>query len=129
MNPTTILAIDLGKYNSVFCWFEPDTKAATFRTTPTTPDNLRCELIRQPLASVVFEACSQAGWVHDLCTAHELPALVASTAAGAWRWNRVKRKTDRDDALKLARLTAAGLRKAGAGTTGETVASSREGVG
>jgi hypothetical protein len=33
MNTTTILAIDLGKYNSVSCHYEPETKSATFRTT------------------------------------------------------------------------------------------------
>ena len=26
----TILAIDLGKFNSVLCWYEPDTRGATF---------------------------------------------------------------------------------------------------
>ena len=28
---STILAIDLGKFNSVFCWFDSDTRAAAFR--------------------------------------------------------------------------------------------------
>jgi len=31
---------------------------------------------------------------------------VANVLGEAWRWRRVKRKTDRDDALKLARLAA-----------------------
>lgn len=105
---TTILAVDLGKYNSVLVWFEPDSRATSFRTVRTTPDDLRRELLRQPVAPVVFEACSQAGWVHDLCAELDLPALVASTTGVAWQWKRVKRKTDRDDALKLARLAAVG---------------------
>jgi transposase len=105
---TPILAIDLGKYNSVFCWYEADTRSALFRTAGTTPEELRRELTRQPVAAVVFEACSQAGWVHDLCEALELPALVAGTTGAAWQWKHVKRKTDRDDALKLARLAAVG---------------------
>jgi transposase len=54
----------------------------------------------------VFEACSQAGWVHDLCEELSLPATVAGTTGAAWQWKHVKRKTDRDDALKLARLAA-----------------------
>jgi hypothetical protein len=29
---STILAIDLGKFNSVFCWFNPDSHADRFRT-------------------------------------------------------------------------------------------------
>ena len=105
---TTILAADLGKYNSVFCWFEPDTRNATFRTVKTTPELLRVELLRQPVSQIVFEACSQAGWVHDLCEELKLTALVASTTGAAWQWKRVKRTTDRDDALKLARLAAVG---------------------
>jgi transposase len=102
------LAIDLGKFNSVFCWYDPDARAAAFRTAATSPDDLRRELTRQPVASVVFEACSQAGWVHDLCEQLGLAPLVASTTGAAWQWKHVKRKTDRDDALKLARLTAVG---------------------
>jgi transposase len=105
---TTILAIDLGKFNSVLVWYEPDTKTTTFRTVKTTPEELRQELTRQSVAQVVFEACSQAGWVHDLCAELKLAALVASTTGAAWQWKRVKRKTDRDDALKLARLAAVG---------------------
>src|SRR5262245_3934173 len=105
---STILAIDLGKFNSVLCWFDPDARAARFRPTPTTPDDLRRELTRQPVARVVFEACSQAGWVHDLCEQLGVLALVASTTGAAWQWKHVKRKTDRDDARKLARLAAVG---------------------
>jgi transposase len=105
---SAILAVDLGKFNSVFCWYDPDTRAATFRTTRTTPDDLHHELTRQPIARVVFEACSQAGWVHDLCEQLGVPAVVASTTGAAWQWKHVKRKTDRDDARKLARLAAVG---------------------
>jgi transposase len=104
----TILALDLGKFNSVLCWYDPATRAASFRTVATTPDDLRRELLRQPAAAVVFEACSQAGWVHDLGQELGLVCLVASTTGAAWQWKRVKRKTDRDDALKLARLAAVG---------------------
>ena len=32
-----ILAIDLGKFNSVLCWFTPDTRESAFRTVATTP--------------------------------------------------------------------------------------------
>jgi transposase len=105
---STILAIDLGKFNSVLCWYEPDARTERFRTTPTSPDDLTRELTRRPVARVVFEACSQAGWVHDLCEQLGVPALVASTTGAAWQWKHVKRKTDRDDALKLARLAAVG---------------------
>jgi len=104
----TILAVDLGKFNSVLCWYEPASRAVAFRSVRTGTAELRQELNRQLVTVVVFEACSQAGWVHDLCEQLGLAALVASTTGTAWQWKRVKRKTDRDDALKLARLAAVG---------------------
>ena len=61
-----ILAIDLGKFNSVLCHFDADTREASFRTVQTTPAVLRAELLRQPVVSVVIEACSPAGWVHEI---------------------------------------------------------------
>lgn len=99
-----ILAIDLGKFNSVLCAFDPETREASFRTVKTSPAILRVELLRQPVAKVVIEACSPAGWVSDLCEELKLPCLVANTNGAAWQWKNVKRKTDRDDALKLAKL-------------------------
>jgi len=103
-----ILAIDLGRFNSVLCWYEPATKRAVFRTAATTPADLRRELLRRPVNRVVVEACSPAGWVHDLCGEVGLACAVANTNGPAWQWRHVKRKTDRDDALKLARLAAIG---------------------
>jgi transposase len=105
---STILAIDLGQFNSVFCRYDPGTRGATSRTARTTPDDLRRELTRRPVARVVFEACAPAGWAHDLCAEPHLAATAASTTGDAWRWNRVQRKTDRDDARKLARRAAGG---------------------
>ena len=34
----TILAIDLGKFNSVLCRFDAETREASFRTVETMPD-------------------------------------------------------------------------------------------
>lgn len=97
-----ILAIDLGKFNSVPCAFDPDTREVSLRAAKTAPTVLRAELRRQPVVIVVIEACSPAGWVHDLCEELQLPCLVANTSGVAWQWKDVKRKADRDDALKLA---------------------------
>jgi len=49
-----------------------------------------------------------AGWVHDLCHEVGLPCHVANTASEAWKFKHQKRKTDRDDALRLAQLFALG---------------------
>ena len=105
---STILAIDLGKYNSVFCWLDTASGEAAFRTAKTSPASLRTELTRQVVSRVVIEACTPAGWVHDLCSELGLRCDVANTTHDAWAWSTVKRKTDRDDAFKLARLSNLG---------------------
>ncbi len=57
---------------------------------------------------VVFETCTVAGWVADLGTKLGLEFVVANPMHEAWSWRKVKRKTDRDDALKLATMAAMG---------------------
>jgi transposase len=54
----------------------------------------------------VIEACGVCGWISDLAESLSIEVCVANTNGQAWKWNRVKRKTDRDDALKLAKLCA-----------------------
>ena len=53
---------------------------------------------------VVIESCGLAGWVHDICTEEGYEVLVCNPNQEAWKWKRIKCKTDRDDALKLAKL-------------------------
>jgi transposase len=53
-----------------------------------------------------MEACGPSGWINDLVRSHQPNTLACSTNEEAWRWASVKRKTDRDDALKLARMAA-----------------------
>jgi transposase len=55
---------------------------------------------------VVFEICSVAGWVYDICSALKLDTQVANPNTQAWRWKNVKNKNDKNDALKLAQLSA-----------------------
>jgi hypothetical protein len=105
---TTILAIDLGKYKSVACTYDRDTAAATFRTVTTARAELD-RLIRSARpAVVVIEVCTPAGWVHDLCRELGVRCMLANTAAGGWKYTHAKRKTDRDDAKRLAQLEALG---------------------
>ena len=106
---TTIIALDLGKFKTVGCVMDAGTRAHTFHTLDTTPaavhDFLAAHAGADPARAVVaLEACDCAGWVHDLAAALGCRAVVANANAEAWRRARVKRKTDRDDALKLARL-------------------------
>ena len=62
-----ILAIDLGKFNSMCCFFDPQTQQARFQTVPTDRGYLRSFLSAQNVSLVVFEACGPSGWLHDLC--------------------------------------------------------------
>jgi transposase len=103
-----ILAIDLGKFKSVACVFDTQTQQTEYHTVASTAGYLRSFLATQGADQVVFEACSLAGWVHDLCQELGLQTLVCNPNQEAWKWKNVKRKTDKDDALKLARLAALG---------------------
>jgi transposase len=104
----TILAIDLGRYKSVACAYDRATRAATFRTFDTSAADFDRLFARHPDALVVIEACANAGWAHDRAAGHGLAVKVANTAAEAWRFKHLKRKTDKDDALRLAELEALG---------------------
>jgi transposase len=104
----TIIAIDLGRYKSVVCVYVRATRAHTFRTLDTTPTELDKVLAKHQGATVVIEACSNAGWVHDRAVAAGHVVKVANTTGEAWKFTRLKRKTDHDDALRLAELEAIG---------------------
>ncbi len=104
----TILAIDLGKYKGVAWAYPGDPAAARFESLDTAHGRLRKLFTKCRPAAVVIEACALAGWVHDLCAELGLPCAVANTAAEAWKFKHLERKTDRDDALRLAQLYALG---------------------
>ena len=108
MTSDTILAIDLGRYKSVTCVYHRATRAHAFRTIDTTPEDLGRLLARHPGALVVVEACGNAGWAADLARGRGLAVKVANTNGEAWRFQHLKRKTDRDDARRLAELEALG---------------------
>lgn len=104
----SILAVDLGKSKSVACVFELGSGAHRFETIPTTPAGVLDLLERTKPERVVIEIGSTAGWICDVCREAGVPIEVANTNHDAWRWRNVKRKSDRDDSLKLARLWALG---------------------
>jgi transposase len=104
----TILAVDLGRYKSVACAYQRSTRDHAFRTIDTTPEDVARLLARHPGAVVVIEACANAGWVHDRAVAAGHEVKVANTAAEAWKFTHLKRKTDHDDAKRLAELEAIG---------------------
>jgi transposase len=103
-----ILALDLGKYKTVACAYAGDPAAARFESLITSRDRLRQLFTKHRPAVVVVEACALSGWVADLCQELGLACRVANTASEAWKFKHTKRKTDRDDALRLAQLQALG---------------------
>jgi len=100
----TILAIDLGKYKSVACIHNQATGEVCFTSFETSRSELRRLIGKEQPMVVVIEACLLAGWVHDLCGELGVRCLVANTASEAWKFKHLKRKTDKDDALRLAQL-------------------------
>lgn len=99
----SILAIDLGQSKSVFV-FRSDEGQERFGSFNTRSDELRNLLTKHRPSRVVVEICPLAAMVHDLAAELGIGTLVADTTQDAWTWRNVKRKTDRDDALKLLRL-------------------------
>lgn len=99
----TILALDLGKYKSVACLYRraDDPRFTTF---PTSRAEISRFLERHRPSVVLIEACLLAGWVHDLCVEKGVRCLVANTSSEAWKFKHLKRKTDKDDALRLAEV-------------------------
>lgn len=101
-----ILAIDIGRSKSVACDYEAPSANHTFETVSTTPAAFHDLILKRRPDVVVIEICPAAGWIHDLCNALGVKIEVASTNDEAWMWRKVKRKSDRDDGLKLAKLKA-----------------------
>jgi transposase len=99
----TILAIDLGKYKSVACLYR-SADDHRFHCFPTSRQAIGRLLQQHRPAVVLIEACLLAGWVRDLCVEHGVRCLVANTTSEAWKFKHLKRKTDRDDALRLAEV-------------------------
>lgn len=101
-----ILALDLGKFKSVACVYESASNQHSFITIRTVAGEVHDLLATHQPQRLVIEIGPAAGWVQDLARAMELEVQVANTNHEAWRWKNVKRKTDRDDARKLAQLSA-----------------------
>ena len=96
----TILTLDLGKFKSVACLYEPASQSAQFETLNTSPAEIQNLILRTSPQRVIIEACSLYGWIYDLCLQLGFPLTVVSTNDEAWPWQNIKRKTD-PKSLKL----------------------------
>jgi len=88
------------------CFFDTKTRKHSFLNAATERNYLNTLFKKHKVDLVVMEACGPSGWINDLAISHGLKTLVCSTNEDAWKWSNVKRKTDKDDALKLARMAA-----------------------
>lgn len=103
-----IVSMDLGKFNTVVCIYDTASRKHRFETIATRRSHLDYLLNRlienDSVDLIVMEACGPSGWISDVCKQRGLPTIVCSTNDEAWSWKNTKRKTDRDDALKLAKM-------------------------
>jgi transposase len=102
-----ILALDLGKSKTVGCLLDTEGTKESYHRIRTVPVEV-CILVNDLRPDrVVFEVGTSAGWIHDVVAGCGVKDIqVANPNHEGWRWRNVKRKTDRLDALKLARLSA-----------------------
>lgn len=100
-----ILAIDLAKAKSLFCWYQVSDGSHEFRTVPSTPQAFHDALVERKVDRVVIEVCDMAGWIKDLCEKLEIRLQIANGNTEGWRWRNVKVKTDKKDTLKLVSLS------------------------
>ncbi|MGB7325018.1 MAG: transposase [Rubripirellula sp.] len=106
-----ILSMDLGKFNTVCYRFDSKNQQHRFETVATKRSHVD-SLLDNPLGAfgeikpdlIVMEACGPSAWISDACRSRGLKTTVCSTNDEAWCWKNTKRKTDRDDALKLAKM-------------------------
>jgi transposase len=101
-----ILAMDLGKSKTVFCLYNSENGEHRFGKVATRPKQIHDLIVEESPDRVVFEICSSAGWIYDIARTLGFETQVANPNTEAWRWKNVKRKNDREDALKLAKLSA-----------------------
>jgi transposase len=98
--------MDLGKNKTVACFYESNTGEHRFDKVKTKPKDLHDLIVGGSAERIVFEICSAAGWIYDIAGGLGLEVQVANANTQGWRWKNIKRKNDREDALKLAQLSA-----------------------
>jgi len=90
----------------VYCDYIRESGEHEFGTVKTTPQAVHDLIVSREPHRVVMEVCSIAGWIVDIARALGKETETANTSNDAWRWKNVKKKNYKEDALKLARLSA-----------------------
>jgi transposase len=101
-----ILALDIGKFKTVFVVYQATGGKPQYGKLCTAPDVVHDLLVKHHPDRLVLEVGAAAGWVCDIAGVLGIPTQVANTNDERWQWKRAKAKTDRRDALKLAQMSA-----------------------
>jgi transposase len=80
-----ILALDLGKFNTMCCFFDTKTRKHTFLNATTDRNYLSTVFKKHKIDLVVMEACGPSGWINDLAISLGHKTLVCSTNEDACR--------------------------------------------
>jgi transposase len=102
-----ILALDLGKFKSVYC-FGIDDQSPVYGKVATECQSIHDLLVKLAPDRLAIEIGPSAGFVHDLAVALGLQVQTVNTNDERWHWKRVKEKSDRKDALKMYELSRRG---------------------
>ncbi|MBN2375319.1 MAG: hypothetical protein JXD22_02880 [Sedimentisphaerales bacterium] len=86
-----ILAMDLGKSNTVFCFYHSLTGKHKYGKLKTTPQQIHDLIVEYSPDRIVFEICSAACWVYDICTAFKMKTQVANPNTQGWRWKNIRK--------------------------------------
>ena len=74
-----ILALDLGKFNTMCCFFDSETRKYEFLKAATDRNYLTIVFKSHEIDLVVMEACGPSGWINDLAISLGLKTLVFSS--------------------------------------------------
>ena len=74
-----ILAMDLGKFNTVCCFYDTQNHKHRFETIQTQRNHVEHLFGLEKLDLVVMEACGPSGWISDVCQQKKLRTIVCST--------------------------------------------------
>ena len=80
-----ILALDLGKFNTMCCLYNSKTRKHEFINAPTERNYLTTLLKKTKCDLVVMESCGPSGWINDLAMSLGHKTLVCSTNEDACR--------------------------------------------
>ncbi len=85
---------------------DTEQRKESYRRVATSSEVFRKLIVERVPDCVVIEAGPMAGWVRDLCVVLKVKLFVLNANDERWAWRNVKKKTDRKDALKLAKIVA-----------------------